>query len=147
MLELHNTARALKNIPIFSNLSVSVLKLITFASERITFDDQEIIFKKGDLADSAFFIEEGKAQVMIEEDGQKITVSELEKYDLFGEMALFLRTERSATIRARGKIVALKIDGDMFLKMVTENPIAALGVMTALSEKVINSSEQIAKLN
>ena len=55
--------------------------------------------------------------------------------NLFSEMALFLSSGRSANVIAKGDMRAMKLDGPLFLQMVTENPDAALGVMTALSEK------------
>jgi len=144
-MELEEVARTLKSIPLFANLDVAKLKLLAFASDLLTFDDQEVIFKTGDAADSAYFIESGEADVYIEESDRRIRVNQLGANDLFGEMALFLKSGRSATIVARGTLVAMKLEGDMFLKMVTENPDAALGVMTALSEKIVSASEQIAK--
>jgi len=59
-------------------------------------------------------------------------------------MGLFLSSGRSATIAANGKLTVMKIDGDIFLKMVTENPGAALGIMKSLSEKIATTSAQIA---
>lgn len=144
-MELDEVARTLKSIPLFSNLDVSKLKLLAFASDQLTFDDQEVIFETGDAADSAYLVEGGKADVFIGEEGNRVKVNELGKNDLFGEMALFLKSGRSATIVANGTLVAMKLEGEMFLKMVTENPDAALGVMAALSEKIVSASEQAAK--
>ena len=39
----------------------------------------------------------------------------------------------------------MKLDGPLFLQMVIENPGAVLGVMTALSEKIVNTSQQVIK--
>jgi CRP/FNR family cyclic AMP-dependent transcriptional regulator len=144
-MELDEVARTLKSIPLFSNLDVSKLKLLAFASDQLTFDDQEIIFETGDTADSAYLVESGEADVFIGDDGNRVKVNQLGKNDLFGEMALFLKSGRSATIVANGTLVAMKLEGEMFLKMVTENPDAALGVMAALSEKIVSASEQAAK--
>ncbi len=144
-MELEEVARTLKSIPLFSNLEVSKLKLLAFASDQLTFDDQEVIFETGDTADSAYLVESGDADVFIGDDDQRVRVNQLGKNDLFGEMALFLKSGRSATVVARGTLVAMKLEGEMFLKMVTENPDAALGVMAALSEKIASASEQAAK--
>jgi len=144
-MELEEVARTLKSIPLFANLDVAKLKLLAFASHLLTFDDQEIIFETGDTADSAYLIESGEADVFIEEGDRRIKVNQLGTNDVFGEMALFLKSGRSATVVASGTLVAMKLEGDMFLKMVTENPDAALGVMKALSEKIVSASEQIAK--
>ncbi len=144
-MELDDLARTLKSIPLFAKLDVAKLKLLAFASDRLTFDNEEVIFETGDTADAAYFIESGAAGVYIEEADRRIKVNELGTNDLFGEMALFLKSGRSATVVADGTLVAMKLEGDMFLKMVTENPDAALGVMTALSEKIVDASERIVK--
>lgn len=144
-MELDEVARTLKSISLFANLDVSKLKLLAFASDRLTYDDGEVVFETGDHADSAYLIESGDADVFIEEGAKRIKVNELSRNDMFGEMALFLKTGRSATIVANGTLVAMKLEGDLFLKMVTQNPDAALGVMTALSEKIVDASERIAK--
>jgi len=144
-MEIDEVARTLKSIPLFANLDVAKLKLLAFASDRLTFDDQEVIFETGDSADSAYLIESGEADVFIDEDERRVRINHLGKNDMFGEMALFLKSGRSATVVAEGTLVAMKLEGDMFLKMVSENPDAALGVMTALSEKIVSASEQIVK--
>jgi CRP-like cAMP-binding protein len=64
---------------------------------------------------------------------------------LSSQMALFLSLARSANVIAKGDMRAIKLDGPLFLQMVTENPDAALGVMTTLSEKVVNTSQQVIK--
>jgi CRP-like cAMP-binding protein len=143
-MNLEKTARKLKNIPLFANMEASKLKLLAFASDQLTFEDGEEICHMGDPADSAYFIEDGAVDVIIEQDGKSIKVNELGANTVFGEMGLFLSSGRSATITANGKLTVMKIDGDIFLKMVTENPGAALGIMKSLSEKIATTSAQIA---
>ena len=65
--------------------------------------------------------------------------------NLFSEMALFLSSGRPANVIAKGGMRAMKLDGPLFLQMVTKNSDAALGVVTALSEKVVNTSQQVIK--
>ena len=48
----------------------------------------------------------------------------------------------SATIRARDGLVALRISDEMFLKLLAENPEAALDVMRQLSDKLVRSQDQ-----
>jgi CRP-like cAMP-binding protein len=65
--------------------------------------------------------------------------------DLFNTMVLFMSSGRSSNVIAKGDMRAIKLDGPLFLQMVTENPDAALGVMTALSEKIVSTSQQVIK--
>ena len=144
-MDLDETARILKSIPLFSKLEPSKLKLLAFASDQFVYDDGEVVFSISDPADSAYFLESGEAEVFIDKDDKHVKVNHLVAHDIFGEMALFLSSGRSATVVAKGQLKALRLDGDMFIKMVTQNPDAALGVMTALSEKIASTSEQMVK--
>ncbi len=144
-MNLEKTARRLKSIPLFANMEPSKLKLLAFASDQLTFEDGEEVCHMGDPADSAYFIEDGAVDVIIEQDGKSIRVNELGANTVFGAMGLFLNSGRSATITAKGRLTVMKIDGDIFLKMVTENPGAALGIMQSLSEKIATTSAQIAR--
>ncbi len=146
-MDLEEAARVLKNIPLFSKLDPSKLKLLAFASDELLFDDGEVVFGTGDVADAAYFIESGAADVFVEIGDKRVRVNQLGRYDVFGEMALFLSTGRSASVVANGHLKAMKLDGSMFLKLVTENPDAALGVMIALSEKIVSTSENLANKN
>ncbi len=143
-MALDEAARKLSAIPLFANLEPSRLKLLAFTSDRLSFADGEEVCHQGDPADSAYFLESGAVDIVIGEGEERIKVAELHAGDLFGEMALFLHSGRSATVIAHGDLTVMKIDGDMFLKIVTENPEAALGVMKALSEKIVATSEKVA---
>lgn len=146
-MNLEDTARALKNIPLFENLEPSRLKLLAFASDRLTFDDKEEVCHMGEAADSAYFIEDGQVDITIEQNSNIIKLAELGKGELFGEMGLFLSTGRTATVTAHGPLTVMKIDGDLFLNMVTQNPEAALAVMKSLSQRVADTSARMANNN
>jgi CRP-like cAMP-binding protein len=61
-------------------------------------------------------------------------------------MGIFRNSPRSATIRAAGPLKVLRIDGDVFLRIVTENPDAALAVMQILSDKLARTTEDYERL-
>ena len=56
-------------------------------------------------------------------------------------MAVLRNAPRVATVRAKGRVRVLRIEGDMFLRMVTEDPEVALGVMRMLSDKIAMAME------
>ena len=57
-------------------------------------------------------------------------------------MAVLSKTTRSASIRARGRVQALRITDDAFLRLLTENASVALDVMKQLSDKIARSFRQ-----
>ena len=79
--------------------------------------------------------------MVAEVEGRDVIVSVLGKNQMFGQMAIFLNSPRTATVRAKGPLGVLRIETDMFLGLVTENPDTALGVMRALSDKLSRAME------
>ena len=135
-----DAVKVLRSNPLFSKLDQAKLKLLAFASEYQTFKDGEVLFNAGEPSDCAYLINEGEAIVVVEKDGSEIIINTLGRHEVFGEMGIFRNSARSATIKAKGDLSVMRIDGDMFLSLVTENPDAALGVMRLLSDKVASAS-------
>ena len=52
-MSLEKEVEILKRIPLFSNIDNSKLKLMCFASERMTFKAGEVLCRQGDPGDSA----------------------------------------------------------------------------------------------
>lgn len=136
----------LRRIPLFCRLEPAKLKLLAFSSTYLTFEAGEELFREGDPADGAYIIEEGDVDVLTGRDDRMVKVGTLGKSDLFGEMALIMNETRTATIRATSHLKVLKIDADVFLRLVTEDPDAALSVMRSLSEKIARLTERYQEL-
>ncbi len=145
-MDYGEAVQVLRGIPLFAKLDPSKLKLLAFASEYLTFEDDETLFEEGAAADSVYLIHEGEAKITVVVEGREIVVSRLGRHDLFGEMAIFRRAPRSATAKANGQLGVLKIDALMFLELVTENPETALGVMRLLSDKIVRATESFEEL-
>lgn len=141
-MDLKSEADALRKVPMFTKLELSKLRLLAFTSALLTFDDQEILFEEGDPSDSAYLIMSGVTEVLAGSGADQVVAGVLEENQLVGEMGVLANAPRSATIRARGQVHALRIDGDMFLDLLSENPGLALDVMRQLSEKLARSHKQ-----
>ncbi len=145
-MELLKEAETLSKVPLFAKLEPSKLKLLAFTSQLMTYEDGEVLFHEGDQADAAFVIMDGEVEILAETQSGKVVVGMLGKDQLFGELALLNSSPRSATLRAKGRLQALRIAHDMFLKLVTENPGVALEVMRQLSDKLMRTHKQVEAL-
>ena len=125
----------------FAKLDLASLKLLAFSCSPLTFNDGELLCRQGEPGDSVFVIDEGEVDVSINVDGKSIHVATLGSHDLFGEMAVICNLPRTADVRARGPLKVLKVEGDVFLRLVTGNPDAALGVMRVLTERLMRAME------
>ena len=110
------------------------------------YENGEVIVRQGDEGDCMFVIQEGTAEVLLEKDGQERLLRVAETGELIGEMAIFERQTRSATVRAKGQARVLTIDKKNFLRRISEDPSIAFRVVETMSQRVRELSEEIARL-
>ena len=145
-MDLVEETELLRKIPMFAKLAASKLKLLAFTSESVVYDDNEVIFYTGDLADSAYVIMDGKVDVLTETDTGPVVAITLQQNQLFGEMALLNNVPRNSTLKASGKLRVMRISGEMFLRLLCENSELALDVMRQLSDKLAKSHFHVKEL-
>lgn len=136
----------LRDIPLFCKLDTTKLKLLAFSSTYLSFEEGEDLFLQDDPADCAYLIEEGTVDIVVGPPGEQVKVGSLGRHELFGEMAIILNESRTATVRAAEPLKVLKIDGDIFLRMITENAGTALSVMRSLSERLASITTRYREL-
>lgn len=142
-MDLFEEAETLRNVPMFAKLSSSKLKLLAFTSQSLAFEDGEVLFRAGDPADYVYVIMEGQVEILIETDAGEVVAGVLGKNDLVGELAVLTKSPRSATIRAKGRLAALCIRDDIFIKLLSDNPEISLHVIRELSEKLIRTHKHL----
>ena len=110
------------------------------------YQDGEIIVRQGDAGDSMFVIQEGQVEVLTEKDGQETRLRIAGEGEFMGEMAIFERIDRSATLRALGPVRVLTIDKKNFLRRVHEDPSLAFRIVKTMSARIRELSDEIARL-
>lgn len=108
--------------------------------------DGEVICRQGDPGESMYVIQAGRVLVLREEGGREVVMRELTVGDLFGEMAIFDRQPRSATVRAKGTTRVLTLDKRAFLRGVHEDPSLAYRILQAMSRRVRSLTEEVSRL-
>jgi CRP/FNR family transcriptional regulator, cyclic AMP receptor protein len=100
------------------------------------YGDGEIICRQGEQGSVMFVIQSGAATAYHENNGNSVVVGELSPGDVFGEMAIFDRQPRSATVRARGKARILSLDKRAFLRRVHQDPSLAFHILKGMSQRI-----------
>lgn len=77
---------------------------------RETYDGQATIFRAGDAGDSAYLIESGRVEVLLEIQGEFRQVDVMGPGAMFGEIALLDHLPRSGTVRTLEPTVLMRID-------------------------------------
>ncbi len=107
----------------------------------------EVIVRQGEIGDCMYVIQSGKVEVIMEKDGKEIRLAELGEGDFFGEMALFEKDVRSATVRPMGEVRVLTVDKKMFLRKIHDDPSLAFMVMQRMSRRLRELNTEIMRLS
>lgn len=110
------------------------------------YEDGELVVQRGDTGDSMYVIQEGQVEVLVEKDGKKVRLRVLGEGEFFGEMAIFEREARSATVRVLGKARLLTVDRKNLLRRIHEDPSLAFRIVETMSRRVRDLTNELVKL-
>jgi CRP-like cAMP-binding protein len=145
-VDVSQEAEMLRKVPLFSSLSASELKLLAFTSELHCFAPGEILMREGDAADCAYVILEGEAEVLRRAGAGDFVVAVLGPNAVPGEIGVLTDAPRTATVRAKARVRALRISPEVFLRLASGRPERALQVMRQLSAHIANDLRALAAL-
>jgi CRP/FNR family cyclic AMP-dependent transcriptional regulator len=111
------------------------------------FKDGEVIVRRGDEGDCMYVIQQGRVEVIAEEGGREVRLRLLESGDFFGEMAIFERKRRSATVRALGEVRVLSVDRKNFLRRIHEDPSLAFRIVQTMSQRMRGLIDEVLRLS
>jgi CRP-like cAMP-binding protein len=111
------------------------------------YHDGEIIIRQGDIGDCMYVIQEGQVEIIVEQGGREMQLAVRGEGELFGEMAIFEKERRSATVRAVGSVRLLTVDEKNFLRRVHEDPSLAYRMVEMMAHRIRELSNEVARLN
>jgi len=144
-MSLKEEVEILRQIPLFAKIEPSKIKLLAFTSERLTYQPGDLVCQQGDIGDAAYFIMAGEADVIVDTPSGPLTVAQMGKNDVVGEIAILIDIPRTATIKAASELTTLRITKDVFFRMVTEFPEMAVEMMRVLAERLVRTTDELQK--
>ncbi|MGD9347923.1 MAG: cyclic nucleotide-binding domain-containing protein [Candidatus Aminicenantes bacterium] len=111
-----------------------------------SYNDGEVIVRQGETGDCMYEILEGTVEVLREKDGKEVCLAVLSKGDFFGEMSIFEKEVRSATVRAMGEVRAITIDKKTLLRRVSEDPSLAFRIIEKMANRIRQLDIEIERL-
>jgi CRP/FNR family transcriptional regulator, cyclic AMP receptor protein len=123
---------ALRSAPLFREIPRRHLRSIARVTLSSSHPAGRTIVQEGSEGSAMYVLLEGEARVV--RKGR--TVARLGPGDFFGEISLIDGGPRSASVVADSPIRSLKLEGQAFRKVVTEEPALALRVMQVLAARL-----------
>ena len=110
------------------------------------YEDGEIIVRQGDPGDCMFVVQKGEIEVLSGPPGDETRLRVAREGEFLGEMAIFDRIDRSATLRAMGRVRLLTIDKKNFLRRIHEDPSLAFRIVRNMSGRIRELSDEVTRL-
>jgi len=136
------TLEALRSVPLFASLNdEAATELRNLLTEK-DIPGASRVFNKGDTGNAMYLIERGRVRISItDEDRHEITLAEIAQGDFFGEMSLIDGRQRSADATVIEDARFAVLSRQDFLSFVRSNPDVALGMLSALSDRLRRTDE------
>jgi len=133
----------LREVPMFSKLSPEDLEKIAEIAQEQLFSPQSIICREGDPGSTLFIIVRGEVDV-IKLLGKKQSILATRRDGEFvGEMAILESAPRSASLKARGEVRVLTIEGDAFKTILLDRSEVAVSVLKHMSSRVRELNDKV----
>ena len=100
------------------------------------YKDKECVVRQGEEGNCMFVIQKGELEVIEAAADCEVHLGKLKAGDIFGEMALFEKEPRSATVRAIGEAWVLTVDKRTLLRRIKEDPLVALNIIEILCQRI-----------
>lgn len=110
------------------------------------YKDGEVIILQGEVGNCMYVVQEGQVEVLLQDGDKEVHLHKLTAGEFFGEMAVFDRDVRSATVRALGDARVLTVDKKNFMRRVHEDPSLAFRLVEAMSHRIRRLVDKVIQL-
>jgi len=112
------------------------------------FDAGEGIVVEGEQSPSFFAVLDGSVLVEVTQDDHQVYITTLGRGAVFGEAAMFLKSSRTASVRAADPSVVLQIQRTIWMEFLREHPRegnkALLAIIYGLLSKLRSANQELA---
>jgi voltage-gated potassium channel len=116
--ELDLKKRFIVGIPIFKNASIDFVTRIAIKLELVIATPGEVVIQKGDIGHEMYFIISGRLEIL-KDEGDPLVLKEGE---FFGEIALFSKMPRTASVIAKSYCNLYKLERETFETIISDFP-------------------------
>ena len=134
--EFQENLSILRQVPFFSALPLSALKVLAYLSAREAFKPGEYLFRTDDDDGCAFSILSGKVAMVHSDNGEETPIRTFEAGDFIGGLSLLGSMRRLFSVRAEEKTDCLVISRSKFQKAMEQFPEMLPRVLKSVVESV-----------
>jgi len=133
----------LKKISLFSSISQEHLDAVARIMFEQWVENGEYICRQGEEGNELYIIKQGEIEVMQDVNGQENVIFTAVEGACLGELAILGNIPRTASLRARGDVQLLVINGDHFLPLLKQHPDLSVRMLKLMVTRVLNAEQRM----
>lgn len=138
-MSLNDDIVLLSTVPLFNEISDDKLRLIAFGAERRSLSAGQELFREGTMADCAYVVAGGELILTAKgRDGKPRLVDTVGRGTLLSELALISAVERKFTAKAETGSEVMRINRQLFHRMLEEYPEIGALMETRLTQNFLS---------
>lgn len=126
----------LKHASCFQDLNIDQIEIILPCCSQVILNDGDIMIHEGDHnTNDLFILISGEVEIVSNNTNiisHEIVLSKEDK-DLYGELSWLTKRKRTASVRCRGDVEAIKIDGNALMQNLEASPELGFKVLYRIS--------------
>jgi HEAT repeat protein len=137
---------ALRRVDLFSHLSLEQLEAISKFMTEAHYVAGEVVVREGDPGEQLYVMLEGEAQALKHAgtpDEIELTTMSPSGVCYFGEIAIFDRAPRSATVVVKRDARLLILDGSRFMDLIIQSPEISFEIFKVLTQRLRTAEERV----
>jgi CRP-like cAMP-binding protein len=147
-ISLAGEIQRLKTVPLFQTLKEEELKLIALTTENIIYEPGEVIVKEGDEGGEAYIILAGSVEVFRKTDaGELMRLNKMGPGGMFGELALFGKGLRTASVEAVEETLVSVISKERLYEIIRTFPDIGIEMLKAITERFARVEDRLMRSN
>ncbi|QPF84956.1 cyclic nucleotide-binding domain-containing protein [Bradyrhizobium genosp. L] len=119
-MSIDDDVALLERVPTMRLLGEGSLRMLAIGSEQRDFNEGDVLFAAGDVADAGYIVQRGTFRV--EEGGAEIVAG---PGALIGELALIVAMKRPSTATALERASVIRVARSLFQRVLESDPAAA----------------------
>ncbi len=107
------------------------------------YEPGEIMFYQGDKGSTAFLLQEGVVEVVLQKENEIIPIAELSESQLVGEIAMITQEVRTASLIAKTTVSCITIERQSFLQTLERSPHLSMDIFKIFSKRISEANRRI----
>lgn len=111
------------------SLTLKEVETLLEYTELESFKRNQVVAEAGEVGEALYFIVEGSATLLFDDQGREVEVGVMKEGELMGEMSFFDRQPRMLQMRATTDAKLLRLSRAMYKRLRVEHPFIAVNLL------------------